>query len=153
MLVAKPCPTVAPFVITYFQGSPIGWNAVLVGLLSSILAILFLLTCLYYLICRRRYLNDTSEIPTSVALVDKNRGVPVTSSSQTATTTFINEAGKETKMNTYTEQGKTSTTAGNFVVGMPNMGNGHTGLSGTNGLLANGSADPSELRLLQHEHH
>jgi len=36
---------------------------------------------------------------------------------------------------------------------MPNIGNGNTGSSSTNGLLANGIADPSELRLLQHEHH
>ena len=65
-----------------------------------------------------------------------------------ATTTFINEPGKETKVMT------TGTTGTNdFIVGMNNVGNGHTGLSGTNGLLANGSADPSELRLLQHEHH
>lgn len=123
----------------------------LVGLLSSILAILFLLTCLYYLFCRRRYFTD-SEIPTPVVF-EKNGGIPVTTSSQTATTTFINEPGKETKINTFSEHGKTSTTTGDFVVGMPNLTNGHTGLSGTNGLLANGSADPSELRLLQHEHH
>ena len=124
----------------------------LVGLLSSILAILFLLTCLYHLFCRRRYYTD-SEIPTSVGLVEKNGGIPVTTSSQTATTTFINEPGKEMKINTYSEQGKTSTGNGDFVVGMPNLTNGHTGSSGVNGLLANGNADPSELRLLQHEHH
>jgi amino acid transporter len=117
----------------------------LVGLLSCILAIIFLLTCIYYLICRRRYFNDTSEIPSSVPLLDKNgvSSIPVTTSSQTATTTFINESGKETN----------STATGDFVIGMPNMANGHTGSSGTNDLLANGSADPSELRLLQHEHH
>jgi len=153
MLVQKPCPIVPPMVVTYFQSSPVGWNAVLVGLLSSILAILFLLTCLYYLFCRRRRYFTDSEIPTSGAMVNKNGGIPVTSSSQTATTTFINEPGKETKINTYTEQGKTSTTNGDFVLGMPTVGNGHSGSSGTNGLLANGSADPSELRLLQHEHH
>lgn len=28
MLVQKPCPPVSPVVVTYFQGSPIGWNAV-----------------------------------------------------------------------------------------------------------------------------
>lgn len=123
----------------------------LVGLLSTILAILFLLTCLYHLFCRRRYYTD-SEIPTSVGLVEKNGGIPVTTSSQTATTTFINEPGKETKISTYNEQGKTSTVNGDFVA-MPNLTNGHTGSSGTNGLLANGNADPSELRLLQHEHH
>ena len=119
--------------------------------MSTILAILFLLTCLCHLLRRRRYYTD-SEIPASVGLVEK-KGIPVTTSSQTATTTFINDAGKETKINTYTEQGKTSTTTGDFVVGMPNLTNGHTGSSGTNGLLANGNADPSELRLLQHEHH
>ncbi|UJR21527.1 hypothetical protein I4U23_024612 [Adineta vaga] len=133
----QPCPTYfAPF----YYNSPMGWNAVLVGLLSSVLAIIFLLTCLYYLLCRRRYYSEISESSTPVALVDKNGalGIPVTSSSQTATTTFINEAGKETKISTYTEQGTGST------------GNGHTG---TNGLMANGNADPSELRLLSHEHH
>ena len=118
----------------------------LVGLLSSILAILFLLTCIYYLFCRRRYYNDTSEIPTPVGIVNKNGGIPVTSS-QTATTTFINETGKETVVTTYSEQTKTAN--GDFV-GVTNVGNGHTG---TNGLLVNGSADPSELHLLQHEHH
>jgi hypothetical protein len=115
----------------------------LVGLLSSILAIIFLLTCLYYLICRRRYFNEMSDCPTPVALVNKNgaSGIPVTSSSQTATTTFINEPGL------------VSTGNGDLVVGMPTVGNGHAGSLGANGLLANGSADPSELRLLQHEHH
>jgi hypothetical protein len=28
MLVEKPCPLVPPVVVTYFHGSPIGWNAV-----------------------------------------------------------------------------------------------------------------------------
>ncbi len=28
MLVEKPCPPVAPFVVPYFLGSPTGWNAV-----------------------------------------------------------------------------------------------------------------------------
>jgi hypothetical protein len=90
------------------------------------------------LICRRRYFNEESEIP-SVPLVEKNGAITVTNSSQMATTTFINE------------QGTNSTATGN--VGMPTVGNGHTGSSGANGLLANGNADPSELRLLQHEHH
>jgi len=145
MLVEKPCPVVPPVIIPYYIGSQTGWNAVLVGLLSSVLAILFLLTCLYYLACRRRYRQELSSSPTPVALVEKNgaSSIPVTTSSQTATTTFINETGKETLG---------STAAGNFV-GMPMLGNGHTGTSITNGLLANGSADPSELRLLQHEHH
>ena len=97
-----------------------------------------------------------SDSPTPVALVDKSRaaGIPVTSSSQTATTTFITENGKETKVNTYTEQGSNST--GNdplFVLETPHRTDGYAGLSSTNGLLANGSADPSELRLLSHEHH
>ncbi len=77
----------------------------LVGLLSCVLAIIFLLTCLYYLICRRRYCDDLSDSPTSVALVEKNGapGITVTSSSQTATTTFINEPGKEIKISVYSE--------------------------------------------------
>jgi hypothetical protein len=96
-----------------------------------------------------------SEIPSAVALVDKNGGssIPVTSSSQTATTTFINEPGKITKISTYNEKGSNTTATGDFVGGMPTIGNGNTGSSGTNGLLANSSTDPSELRLLQHEHH
>jgi hypothetical protein len=28
MLVEKPCPLVSPVVVTYFHGSPVGWNAV-----------------------------------------------------------------------------------------------------------------------------
>jgi len=28
ILVEKPCPSLPPFVITHFYGSPIGWNAV-----------------------------------------------------------------------------------------------------------------------------
>jgi hypothetical protein len=82
--------------------------------------------------------------------VNKNGGIPVTSS-QTATTTFINEPGKDTVVTTYSE--KTKNSNGDFVVGMPNVGNGHTGSSSTNGILVNGIADPSELHLLQHEHH
>ncbi|CAF1452247.1 unnamed protein product [Adineta ricciae] len=134
---STPCPT---FFAPFYYDSPMGWNAVLVGLLSSILAIIFLLTCIYYLLCRRRYYSELPDSPTPVALVEKN-GVTVTSSSQTATTTFINENGKETKISTYSEQGSNPT------------GNGHAGSSSTNGLLSNGNADPSELRLLSHEHH
>jgi hypothetical protein len=121
-----------------------------VGLLSSILAIIFLLTCLYYLAFRRRYIKEVSDSPSPVALIDKNTrsSIPVTSSSQTATTTFMNEPGKEMKTNIFTEHKSSSTGNGDFVVGMPTLGNGHT-----NGLLANGITDPSELRLLQHEHH
>ena len=91
---------------------------------------------------RRRLRKETFDQP--VALVTKNGGssVPVTSSSQTATTTFINEVGKETKATTYSEQ---STGTTDFLLG---MSNGHT-----NGLLTNGATDPSELRLLHHEHH
>jgi len=128
---------------------------VLVGLLSCVLALIFLLTCLYYLAFRRRYVKEVSDSPSPVALVDKAAAstIPVTTSSQSATTTFINEPGKEIKVSTYTEQASGPTGAGDFVVGMPNMGNGHAIPSLTNGLLANGNTDPSELRLLQHEHH
>jgi len=154
-VVEKPCPP--PVVlVTYAYGSPLGWNAVLVGLLSSILALVFLLTCLYYLAFRRRYAKEVTDVamtPSSVALVDKNGAttIPVSSTTQTATTTFINEPGKEAKLTTYTEQAS-STGGGDFVVGMPTLGNGHAA-SINNGLLANGITDPSELRLLQHEHH
>jgi len=152
-VIERPCPPPAVFVS---YGSPLGWNAVLVGLLSCLLALAFLLTCLYYLAFRRRYakeVTDAAMTPSSVALVDKNGAgtIPVTSSSQTATTTFINEPGKEVKMTTYTEQSGTNA-GGDFVVGIPSLANGHAA-SINNGLLANGITDPSELRLLQHEHH
>jgi hypothetical protein len=115
----------------------------------------FLLTCLYYLAFRRRFMKEVSDTPSPVALVDKAAAsmIPVTSTTQTATTTFINEPGKETKVTTYSEQGSGPMAAGDFVVGMPTIGNGHPIPSLTNGLLANGNMDPSELRLLQHEHH
>jgi len=150
MLVEKPCPTVAPvFYVSNIYGSPTGWNAALVGLLSSVLALIFLLVCLYYLGYRRRFSKETVASTT----------IPVTTSSQTATTTFINEPGKDTKVNTFTEQGSgllanNNVGGGDFAVNMPPLlGNGHTSASSNNGLLANGTMDPSELRLLQHEHH
>jgi hypothetical protein len=153
--VEKPCPFVPPVIVSYVYGSPAGWNAVLVGLLSCLLVLIFLLTCLYYLAFRRRYVNEFSDSTTPVVLVDKAAAaaIPVTSTSQTATTTFINEPGKETKISTYTEQASGPLAAGDFVVSMPSVNNGHTTPSSTNGLLANGITDPSELRLLQHEHH
>jgi hypothetical protein len=105
-----------------------------------------------HFIRRHRYVDEMCDSSSPVALVNKNGAslIPVTNSSQMATTTFINEPGKETKIKTFIEKSSGSTAPTDFVVGMPTMGNGHTG---TNGLLANGSADPSELRLLQHEHH
>jgi len=57
------------------------------------------------------------------------------------------------KVTTYSEQATGPVPSGDFVLGMPSVGNGHTTPSHTNGLLANGNTDPSELRLLQHEHH
>jgi len=153
--VEKPCPFVPPVFVSYMYGSPMGWNAVLVGLLSCLLALVFLLTCLYYLVFRRRYIKEVSDSPSSVVLADKAAAttIPVTSTSQTATTTFINEPGKEVKVTTYTDQASGPIAAGDFAVGMPTVSNGHTTPSLTNGLLANGNTDPSELRLLQHEHH
>jgi len=150
--VEKPCPFVPPIIL---YGSPVGWNAVLVGLLSCLLALIFLLTCLYYLAFRRRYMKEVSDSPSPVALVDKAAAstIPVTSTTQTATTTFMNEPGKETKVTTYSEQASGPMAAGDFVVGMPTVGHGHPTPLLTNGLLANGNTDPSELRLLQHEHH
>ncbi|CAF2593585.1 unnamed protein product [Rotaria sp. Silwood2] len=139
----KLCPQPSPFNPLLLYNSPTGWNAVLVGLLASILTIIFLLTCLYYIVCRRRHSNELSD---SSAPVEQNgtTSIPITSLSQTAITTFINEPGKEIKMMTYTEQ--MSTTTGDFV------GNGHSNSPNRNGLLSNGNVDPSELRLLQHEH-
>jgi len=153
--VERPCPVVPPVVVSYVYGSPIGWNAVLVGLLSSLLALAFLLTCLYYLAFRRRRYSNGGSDNTSGIIIDKEAAakIPVTCTSQTATTTFINEPGKETKVSTFSEQGSGPMTTGDFVVGIPSIGNGHTTPSPTNGLLVNGISDPSELRLLQHEHH
>jgi len=153
--VEKPCPFVPPVIVSYIYGSPVGWNAVLVGLLSCLLALVFLLMCLYYLAFRRRYMKEVSDTPSPVAMVDKAAAstIPVTSTTQTATTTFINDPGKETKMSTYTEQASGPMAGGDFVVGMPTVGNAHPTPLLTNGLLANGNTDPSELRLLQHEHH
>jgi len=153
--VEKPCPVVPPVFISYVYGSPIGWNAVLVGLLSCLLALVFLLTCLYYMAFRRRYMKEVSDSPSPVVLVDKGTAstIPVTSTSQTATTTFINEPGKEIKISGYTEQTSGPTPTGDFVVGMPTVSNVHQTPSHINGLLVNGNTDPSELRLLQHEHH
>jgi len=153
--VEKPCPIVPPVIVSYIYGSPMGWNAVLVGLLSCLLALIFLLMCLYYLAFRRRYMKEVSDSPSPVALVDKAAAstIPVTSTSQAVTTTFINEPGKETKVSTYTDQASGPMASGDFVVGMPTVGHGHPPPSLTNGLLANGNTDASELRLLQHEHH
>jgi len=153
--VEKPCPIVPPVIVSYIYGSPVGWNAVLVGLLSCLLALVFLLTCLYYLAFRRRYMKEVSDSASPVALADKTAAstIPVTTTSQTATTTFMNDPGKETKINTYTEQASGPVAGGDFVIGMPNVSNGHTTPSHINGLLVNGNTDPSELRLLQHEHH
>ena len=145
-LVEKPCPA------TYIDGSFVGWNAAIVGLLSCILAMVCLLTCLYYMAYRRRYMKDVSECPSPVALVEKSSASPklAASTSQIATAAFVNETGKETKINASNEQTGT-TGAGDF--GMATIGNGHASPSRTNGLLANGNTDQSELRLLQHEDH
>ncbi|CAF0809013.1 unnamed protein product [Rotaria sordida] len=152
--VEKPCPLVPPVIVPYIYGSPIGWNAVIVGLLSCLLALVFLLTCLYYMAFRRRYMKEVSECPSPVALVEKTSASAnlVTNTSQTATTTFINETGKDTKVNTLNEQTIGTSGTGEFV-GMSTLVNGHTSPSRTNGLLANGNADQCELRLLQHEDH
>jgi hypothetical protein len=107
-----------------------------------VLAIVSLLTCLHYLATRRRrYPGEFVDTASPAGLLEKNghTAIPVSTSSQTATTTFINDGAKETKISTYTEQLSNGTTA---------LTNGH-GPSET----TNGHVDPSELRLLQHEHH
>ena len=111
----------------------------MVGLLSSLLALAFLLTCLYYFLYRYRLNRDYSDSP--VALLEKNGGsaIPVATSSQTATTTFMNDGIKETKISTYSEQA-----TGDVAL----LSNGHSGSTSA----SNGHADPSELRLLAHEH-
>ncbi|CAF1212275.1 unnamed protein product [Rotaria sordida] len=140
----KPCSQVPSFIVSYFYESPTGWNAVLVGFLACILTIIFLLTCLYYLICRYRY---SRELSNNLSSNEQNgtTSMPITNLSQAATTTFINEPGKEIKIMTYTEQ--ISTITGDSV------GNRHSNSPNRNALLTNGNTDPSGLRLLQHEHH
>lgn len=85
-------------------------------------------------------MKQISECPSPVALVEKGSASPngIANGSATATTAFVNETGKET-MN------------GDFVVSIPTVANGHASPTHSNGLLANGNADQSELRLLQHE--
>ena len=103
---------------------------------------------------RRRYTKEVSNSSLPVALVDKGTEstTPVTTTLQTATTTFINETGKETKVATYTEQTSGSTGVGDFS-SMPTVNNGNITPSHVNGILANGNKDQSELHLLQHEDH
>ena len=123
--------------------------------MSSLLAIAFLLTCLYYLAFRRRFVKEVADGISPVPLVDKvaASNIPVTCASQTVSTTVLTEPGKETKISTYSEQGSGPIGNGDFAIAMPAMGNGHAAPALTNGLLGNGTTDPSELRLLQHEHH
>jgi hypothetical protein len=125
----------------------------LIGLLSSVLAIAFLLTCLYYLVFRRRYVKDMSDVLSPLPMDDKVVGstTSATSASQSASTMLDHESGKETKMNGYIEQTPEPLPNGDFAIVMPTIGNGHVSPNMTNGLLVNGSTDPSELRLLQHE--
>ena len=117
------------------------------------LAIIFLVTCLYHLFYDVRCNNELSDNLNSIALVEKNlvTSVPVSSLTQTAATPLINKPDKEIKISICTEKTLTSTTAGDFV-GLSVNDNGNTGSAGTNMLLVNANTDPSELRLLQHEH-
>lgn len=117
--------------------------------------IAFLLTCLYYLLFRRRYAKEMFDESSTVAMVEKNgaAGIPVTSASQAVSTTVLHEPGKETKISTYTEQVSGSVANGDFAITMSSANNGHVSANGSPGLLTNGNADQSELRLLQHEHH
>lgn len=87
-------------------------------------------------------MKNVSECPSPMALIEKTSPEKmVVSTSQTAIATFVNETGKETKANGFTDQTGTDIVA-----------NGHASSpSHANGLLANGNTDQSELRLLQHE--
>jgi len=61
MLVEKPCPAVTPVVVTYFQGSPIGWNAVVNSrqtIMLIFLSLFFFLSSLdYYLLYWQSYFS------------------------------------------------------------------------------------------------
>ncbi len=74
----------------------------LVGLLSCVLAIIFLLTCLYYFICRRRYSDEMPDSPSSVALVNKNgvTSVPV-ATEMTTTNLLMKQVKKKNCFNRY----------------------------------------------------
>ena len=112
------------------------------------------MTCLYYLVFRRRCGKRFSN-ELSVETADKAAAanIPVTSASKSVSTTVLNEPGKETKINTYSEQISGQVANGDFAITMTeNSSNGHIS-NGSPGLLTNGSTDPSELHLLQHEHH
>jgi len=125
----KPC---SPPLV-YYLYSPTGWNAVLVGLLSAMLALIFMMICLYYLGRRR--------IEQLVMTVDSEKGgqsaMQTTSTSQTTTAIMVNENGKEmdrtTKINSYQEQSGIG--SGEFIP-LTNGGAGHTNLQMTNGDLA-----------------
>jgi len=117
--------------VTYVSAE--GWNAVLVGVLSAMLAIIFMMICLYYL--GRRRIEQLLMTP-----VDAEKGVAstiqTTSTSQTTTAVMVNENGKEidrtTKMSAYQEQ--TGVGSGEFIP-LTNGGAGHTNLQMTNGDL------------------
>ncbi|CAF0820046.1 unnamed protein product [Didymodactylos carnosus] len=150
-LTVKSCP---PSTIVYSNG----YNAVLVGLLSCILALVFLSILLYYLGKRRlEYLTRAAEkvlvLPTTT-----------TSTSQT-TTSVINENGKEidrtVKVTSY--QDGIPTRISNHE-SIPFKDSNFTGIQMTNGQLLGGGIHAhvgedldnnkaSELHLLQHEHH
>ena len=119
------------------------------------MAIAFLLTCLYYLAFRRRLVKEMPDELSPVPMVDKVAAstIPVTSASQSVSTTILHEPGKETKINSYSEQISGPLPSGDFAIAMSGNSNGHVGSNGSPGLLTNGNTDPSELRLLQHEHH
>jgi len=124
----KPC---SPPLIYYYQSNE-GWNAVLVGLLSAMLALIFMMICLYYL--GRRRIEQLL-----MTTVDTEKGgqsaIQTTSTSQTTTAIMVNENGKEidrtTKINSYQEQ---SGVGGEFIP-LTNGGAGHTNLQMTNGDL------------------
>ena len=172
-MMEKPCSAVPPVLVSSFYGTTVGGNAVvsrlfiickfffsfeftaqLVGLLSSIVAIGFLLICLYYLAFRRRYAKEMSDGSMPMPMTDKmdTTTIPVTSASRSVSKTVLNEPGKETIITTFTEQTSGTNTGGDVAINMPTMMDGEVTPTSSDGLLVNGNTDQSELRLLQHEH-
>lgn len=78
--------------------------------------------------------------------------IPVSTTSRSVSTTVLNEPGKETVITTYSEQTNVAVTGDDVTINMNGITNGHVTPTPPEGLLTNGNADQSELRLLQHEH-
>ncbi|CAF0882707.1 unnamed protein product [Didymodactylos carnosus] len=149
-LMVKSCPP-----STIVTDYPNGFNAVLVVLLSCLLALIFLLILLYYLGKHRlRYLAREDEkilLPTTV--IEKN---------PTQTTSIINEIDRTVKTSSYHENAPSLLSKHDS---NPFRENSFSNVQITNGQILDGTNNTqyvgedldtnkaSELHLLQHEHH